>query len=174
MKLILIHGLPGVGKLTVGRQVAKLTRYRLFHIHGVADMIESVFDFGSDAFIELRDMTWMSVVRRSLDEDFPGLVATFPFEKSVKDGYFDDLVDDLESRGGEALFAELTCAHSELERRLVSPSRKRYRKLKSVRVLNQLMSDGVFRTPELPKASLVIDTTLLSPIETAQKIVSFL
>jgi shikimate kinase len=31
MKLIVLHGPPGVGKLTVGRELAGLTGYALFH-----------------------------------------------------------------------------------------------------------------------------------------------
>lgn len=48
MKLIFIYGLPGVGKLTVAKELTKLTGYRLFHVHLLADMLESVFGFDSE------------------------------------------------------------------------------------------------------------------------------
>ena len=54
MELFLIYGLPGVGKLAVAREVARLRpEYRLFHIHLLADMLESVFGFDGPGFIEL-------------------------------------------------------------------------------------------------------------------------
>ena len=48
MKLIFLHGLPGVGKLTVARQLAALTGFKLFHNHLTVDLVTSVFEFGSE------------------------------------------------------------------------------------------------------------------------------
>ncbi|MBD0327065.1 MAG: AAA family ATPase, partial [Pyrinomonadaceae bacterium] len=47
MKLIFLHGLPGVGKLTVARELAKLTGFKVFHNHLAVDLVESLFEFGS-------------------------------------------------------------------------------------------------------------------------------
>ena len=40
MKLIFLHGLPGVGKLTVAREFAKLTGFKVFHNHLAVDLAE--------------------------------------------------------------------------------------------------------------------------------------
>jgi shikimate kinase len=62
MKLIFLHGLPGVGKLTVGRELAKLTEFRVFHNHLAVDLVESIFEFGSQPFVELREAIWLALL----------------------------------------------------------------------------------------------------------------
>jgi hypothetical protein len=168
VKLVLIYGLPGVGKLTVARELAKITGYRLFHIHLLADMIESVFEFGSSQIIKLRDMLWPLMIRRAAEEGLPGLITTFVFETSRRERFLDEGLEAVTSRGGEVLFVELRCAQHELERRLVNPSRSQHRKIMSIEKLNELIAAGCFRAPELPGKPLVIDTTELSPTETAR------
>ena len=50
MELYLIYGLPGVGKLAVPRELMRLRPgHKLFHIHLLADMLESVFGFDGRA-----------------------------------------------------------------------------------------------------------------------------
>ena len=39
MKLVVLHGPPAVGKLTVARELARLTGWRLFHNHLVVDAL---------------------------------------------------------------------------------------------------------------------------------------
>lgn len=51
MELIFIYGPAVVGKLTIGRELAKLTGFRLFHNHLTVDAIMAVFDFGRESFI---------------------------------------------------------------------------------------------------------------------------
>ena len=55
MRLIFVYGMPASGKLTVARELAELTGYKLFHNHLVVDLLLSVFAFGSDGFVELRN-----------------------------------------------------------------------------------------------------------------------
>ena len=80
MKLIFLHGLPGVGKLTVARELGKLTGYKVFHNHLAVDLVESVFEFGSEPFVELREMLWLAVFTQSVKANLAGLIFTFAFE----------------------------------------------------------------------------------------------
>ncbi len=171
MKLIFIYGLPGVGKLTVAKELTKLTGYRLFHVHLLADMLESVFEFDSNGFNELFHAIWPMVIRRAVEENVAGLITTFVFTRPLKAEMIHDVVDAIESDGGEVVFVELRCDRSELERRLVSPSRKRFRKLTSVPVLNQLLDRGDLAIPDLPGAALIVDNTALDPAQAALRIV---
>jgi hypothetical protein len=75
MKLIVLHGPPGVGKLAVGQELQKLTGYRLFHNHLTVDMVASVFDFHSHAFRELRERFWLDVLGRAAEEGLPGVIS---------------------------------------------------------------------------------------------------
>jgi cytidylate kinase len=55
VELLFIYGPAAAGKLTIAREVAKLTNFRLFHNHLTVDAVMAVFDFGSESFIELRE-----------------------------------------------------------------------------------------------------------------------
>lgn len=39
MKLVFIYGMPAAGKLTVAKELAGLSGYKLFHNHQVVDLL---------------------------------------------------------------------------------------------------------------------------------------
>jgi len=167
-KLIFLHGLPGVGKLTVARALSKLTGYGVFHNHLTVDLVQAVFEFGSPAFIELRELIWTAVFRRAVDEHLPGLIFTFAFEPTVTGQFIGAVVDIMESRGGEVLFVELRCDQKTLEKRVKEPSRSEFGKLSSVETLRDLMENGDLDTTKLPRPQLVLDTSVTTPAEAAE------
>ena len=63
MKLVFLYGPPAVGKLTVGRELASRCGFPLFHNHLVVDALTPVFEFGSDAFVDLRERWWLDARR---------------------------------------------------------------------------------------------------------------
>jgi chloramphenicol 3-O-phosphotransferase len=172
MKLIFLHGLPGAGKLTVARALSKLTGYGVFHNHLTVDLVQAVFEFGSPAFIELRELIWTAVFRRAADENLPGLIFTFAFEPTVTARFIETVVEIMESRGGEVLFVELRCDQKTLEERVKEPSRGEFGKLSSVEKLRDLMENGDLDTLELPRPQLVLDTPVMTPAEAAELICS--
>lgn len=111
------------------------------------------------------------VIRRAAEEDIAGLITTFVFTRPMKAEMIHDVVDPIESRAGGVVFVELRCDRSELERRLVNPSRKQFRKLTSVPILNQLLDRGDLAIPDLPGAALIIDNTALDPAQAVRRIV---
>jgi len=172
MRLIFLYGFPGVGKLTVARELAKLTGFRVFHNHLTVDLVGSVFDFGSEPFVELREMVWLEVFKRSIAANLDGLIFTFAFDRTVRGDFVEKTRDVVESAGGEILFVELCCSTEELERRIEHPSRKRFGKLDSVESFRELKSSGAFVDPGLPKDRLTVDTTRLSASDSASLISS--
>ena len=83
MIFLFLHGPPAVGKLTIAREVAEQTGFRLFHNHLTVDLVLSVYDFGTPGFIALREQIWLAVIRRSLADRVPGMIFTFNPENSV-------------------------------------------------------------------------------------------
>ena len=172
MRLIFLYGLPGVGKLTVARELAKLTGFRVFHNHLTVDLVGSVFDFGSEPFVELREMIWLEVFKQSVAANLNGLIFTFAFDRTVRDDFVEKTRDVVESAGGEILFVELWCSTEELERRIEDPSREKFGKLASAVTFRELQSSGAFVDPGLPKNRLTVDTTRLSASDSASLISS--
>ena len=170
MKLIFLHGLPGVGKLTVARELETLTGFRVFHNHLTVDLVQSVFEFGSQPFVELREKVWLEVFSRAAQSKLAGLIFTFVFERTVRDSFIGSVRSIVESNGGEVLFVELKCAPEELEKRLTDPSRQAFGKLTSLKLFRQLSEAGAFVESGLPADRLVVNTTEVSAREAARLI----
>jgi hypothetical protein len=172
VKLIFLHGLPGVGKLTVARELAKLTDFKLFHNHLVVDLVESVFEFGSQPFVELREKIWLAVFAEAATANLTGLIFTFAYDRTVRSSFIEHTLDLIESSGSEIFFVELQCSTEELERRIEHPSRQRFGKLSEVERFRELKEGGAFVDPGIPTERLVLDTTELSASDAANLIVS--
>lgn len=169
MKLIFIHGAAAVGKLTVARELAALTGWRLFHNHLTVDLVSAVFDFGTVPFITLREQIWIAVFREAAHQKV-SLIFTFNPESTVRERFIQDTIDAVNSGGGQVSFVELTCAPAELEQRIESPSRGEFGKLRSLEQYRQLQQAGAFEFPALPDSGLSFDTTRKTPKETARLI----
>lgn len=168
MKLIFLHGAPAVGKLTVARELARLTGLRLFHNHLTVDLVSSLFPFGSEAFIVLREQIWLAAFAEAARNDV-SLIFTFNPERTVRERFVQDALDAVESAAGRVVFIELTCAEEELERRMEEPSRKEFGKLASVALYRSLNDAGAFDFAKLPNG-LSFDTTNQTPAATARAI----
>ncbi len=171
MRLIIIYGLPATGKLTVAAELAAMAGYKLFHNHLAVDLLLSVFDFGSPAFVELREQIWLSVFVQACRSQLPGLIFTFAPERTVRPSFIREVMSTVEREGGQVDFVELVCPLEELKRRIDSPSRRAYQKLSSVSFFEQLHADGAFDVPNMPEPRLSIDTTLRTPTQAAAEIV---
>jgi hypothetical protein len=170
MKLIFLYGLPATGKLTVARELASLTGYKLFHNHLAVDLLLSVFEFGSPPFVTLRERIWLSVLESACQSDLPGLTFTFAPEATVCPEFIPQAIATITRNGGTIDFVELTCPLPELKRRMDSPSRAQFQKLTSIPLFEQLHVNGVFNALHMPIPSISVDTSLHSPEEAAATI----
>jgi adenylylsulfate kinase-like enzyme len=174
MKLIFIYGLPGSGKLTIGRELSALTGYRLFHNHLIVDLLLEVFEFGSPEFVELREKMWLQVFKCASDVNYEGLIFTFAPEKTVRQEFIERTLSQMHAAGDEVVFVELQCTHQEIENRLARDERRAYKKLVSLQQFRELMGAGIFAEPRMPVPQLRIDTTQQAPGVSASMIASYL
>jgi hypothetical protein len=172
MDLLFLHGPAAVGKLTVARELAHMTGFRLFHNHLIVDALTAVFDFGTEPFIMLREQVWTDIFREAAQRNV-SLIFTFAPERTVGPFFIQHTIDAVESAGGRVLFVALTCPIDELERRMESASRAAFGKLQSVALFRELQQTGTFVYPQLPDSRLSIDTSRMSPHEAANKICDF-
>lgn len=168
MKLVFLHGAPAVGKLTVARELAMLTGLRLFHNHLTVDLVSSLFSFGTEPFVLLREEIWLAAFGEAARQQV-SLIFTFNPEGTVRERFIQDAITAVESAGGKIFFIELTCAEAELERRIGDTSRKEFGKLTSVEQYRSLKDAGAFQFPKLPQG-MSLDTTNQSPVDTARVI----
>jgi hypothetical protein len=163
MRLLFLYGLPATGKHTVAQHLAALTGYKLFHNHLAVDLLLSVFDFGTQPFVDLREQIWLSVFEQAAATNLPGLIFTFAPERTVRPTFIPAALDTLARHNATVDFIELTCPLPELKQRLDSPSRQRFQKLTSTALFDQLHADGVFDASHMPTPRLTLDTSLHTP-----------
>lgn len=172
MKLIFLHGAPAVGKLTVARELTNLTGFRLFHNHLTVDLVSSLFPFGSEGFVLLREEIWLAAFREAARQNL-SLIFTFNPERTVRTRFVQDAIDAVAASGGKVIFVELSCTEDELERRIENNSRREFGKLASVEQYRSLKDDGAFQFPKLPNG-FSVDTTRQDPVESARVINEYL
>lgn len=174
MRLVFIYGLPATGKLTVARELAGITGFKLFHNHLTVDLLDSVFEFGSKPFVELREEIWLSVFAQAAESKLPGLIFTFAPEATVRPDFVQRVVTTVSDAGGEVEFVELICPFEEIKRRIDSPSRHQFGKLVSAELLDELRTRGIFDAISMPKPKIRINTGAAAPAEAAAQIAAAL
>ena len=172
MDLVFIYGPPASGKLTVANELAERTGYKVFHNHLAADIASSVFEFGSPAFVRIREYTWMEVFREAALAD-RSLIFTFTPEITVRQSFLSQSTTFIQRLNSRVNWIELTCVESELFKRIANPDRQRWGKLRSVEEYQQLKAAGAFEFP-MPLCDLSIDSATTTPADAAGTIHEFL
>lgn len=173
MQIVFIYGPVAVGKLTVAREVEKLTGLPLFHNHLIVDAVGAVFPFGSEAFIRLRESFWIQTFVEAARSD-RSLVFTFAPEPTVDSGFPDRVRRAIAPFGGSVVFIALKVSRDEQERRLTNPSRLAFGKLMSLELLRDLRVGFDDSLAPMPAAHLSIETEDCSPADAATRIAAYL
>lgn len=116
MRLLLIIGPPAVGKMTVGREIAARSGFRLFHNHHTIEPLVEVFGYGTPPFTVLNTEFRRRVIEEAAGH---GLDLVFTFVWNLGDpadtAYVERLVAPYPEAGGEIVVVELA---ADLEIRL--------------------------------------------------------
>lgn len=170
MKLVVLYGAPGVGKLTVARELAAVTGYKVFHNHLTVDLVLSVFPFGTEQFERLSTMMRLAMFEEAAKANVLGVIFTLVYAAGVDDSFIQQIRDSVEPFGGEVNFVLLTCDSEVLRQRVAHESRAAFGKLRDPEVVEELFAGYHLATPVPHAPSLVIDNTDVSPSEVAARI----
>ena len=167
MRVVILYGPPGVGKLTVGTELAALTGYKLLHNHLSVDLVSAVFPRQSEPWIrllrEIRRTVLAEAARENVDLVCTGVGRGTPEFADAMRG----MLEPVYAGGGTVAFVRLTCARDELVRRVQSQSRRVRKKLTDpTRLLAEYDLDAVI--PLEPQITL--DTTDVPPRAAARRI----
>lgn len=178
--LVVIFGPSAVGKMTVGRRLAALTGYRLFHNHLTIEPVREVFDHGTPPFARLVLEFRRRVIEEAVAADLPGLIFTCVWDLDDPGDrvYVDTLTGPVHAAGGRVSFVELYADQATRLAREGSPERLEHKRSKrDVEFARQLLladdrrgrlnSHGDF---PYPGAHHVVDNTHLTPAEAATQI----
>ncbi len=169
MKLIFLWGGAASGKLTVGRELARLTGLPLFHNHLVVDALLERLPFGDPEFVRLREAMWMAGFETAASSG-QSLIFTFAPEPTVATGFPERVIKLIDGFGGDVKFARLVISPEEQERRIANDSRMQFRKLVSLDLLRDLRPSFLEAEAAMPPADIVIDSERDDPQESARRI----
>ncbi len=170
MKLVLIHGDPATGKYTVGRELAALTGWRLYHNHLVVDEVLRHHAFGTPGFVAERDRAWRSAFEEMAADGRQDIIFTFNPENTVPQDFIDWFFQDLPRRNVAIFSIGLSASEGTIEARLDTGQRRGFRKLTDVPLYRRLRAAGSFQLPVIPRSDLWIDTDQVSATEAARLI----
>ena len=169
MKLIIIHGPPAAGKLTVGTELSRTTGYKLFHNHLSIDFVKPVFEFGSPRFWHLVGRLRADVIAEAARQDI-SLIHTFCYEFGADDDHFRELIAAAEDNGGETHLVLLICDDAERKRRIGNESRVKIGKLTDPESVGRPGKTINLTTPLPGRETLIIDTTHVDPATAAERV----
>jgi len=86
LQVVFIFGPTASGKLTIAREVAHMTGFRLFPDHLAVDLIKGVFDPDMRPYIRIREWAWTEVLREAVHIN-RSLVFTFEPQASIRSSF---------------------------------------------------------------------------------------
>lgn len=171
MKLIVLYGPPGVGKLTVAKALAKKTGYKVLHNHLTIELLCSLFEWGSAPYLALIKKYRFDLLEMAVKYKVKGVITTYVYAAEVDDKEIKELVQRMKRRHVKVCFVQLLCTQHELEKRIKHESRKKFTKIRYVKDLRNLMKKYDTLAKVRVGNNLTIEITKLSPTKTVRRII---
>ncbi|OIO18271.1 MAG: hypothetical protein AUJ23_04105 [Candidatus Magasanikbacteria bacterium CG1_02_32_51] len=175
IKFIVIYGPPGVGKLTVSKELTKITKYSLFHNHLTFDAVAAFFVPGSEDFLNHLEKIRLYLIKVALKTETRGIIFTGVYRgKSTRskldERFFRKVRKLVERVNGNMYFVRLFCDQKILEERIKNEDRKQYKKVHRKKTLRNMQSKYDLAKNIPGVKSLSIDNSKITPKATAKKI----
>jgi adenylate kinase family enzyme len=171
VQLVFLYGPPGVGKYTIGVELAARTGFRLLHNHLTVNLVTAVFERRSDVWLRLLHRVRRDVVTEAAHHGVD-LIMTSVFDGTSETvDAWRTMLEPVEAEGGAVLFVQLTCERDELFRRVEQESRRALDKLVSRVGLMELLDRGDMFSPGPFGPHLRLDVTRIAPSDAATAII---
>jgi shikimate kinase len=177
--LVFIYGFVAVGKLTVAKELAKSTKYKLLHNHMMIDLIDDLFGRerpGTVQKSEARQWMHFGLAKRLISAGNSCIFThaywrSFVYKNGVTDLEFVKKIKKITTESG-GIFCPvyLFCSKKEMLRRVKDESRKSHKKLRSIKTMKELLKKKDCEVPAPLKNNFIIDTTKTSPKKAAKMI----
>jgi len=170
MELIIIYGPPASGKLTVAKELEKITGFNVLHNHLTGDISSAIYNFGSKRYKKfVRKLR--KIILKEASKSEAKIIFTFVYGKGIDDKFIKKLINISKKRKKNKIsFIWLRCSKNELEKRVISPERTHHGKLGTKKELRKDFQkyNSFSKIPFID--SIEINNTRLSPKKTAKKI----
>ncbi len=169
MNLIVLYGPPAVGKLTVGKELAKLTGYKLFHNHLAIDLAHEIYEWGDPAFFTLVHAIRTTVIESAAKSDTNIILTFFYTGAESEKSFFKRVEKIVETSGGNISFVQLTAPVEILRQRVTDTSRQKFGKLTDEKALQQTLAINKAATFNHSR-QVTLDASKMTPLEMAETI----
>jgi hypothetical protein len=170
MRLVFLYGPPGVGKLTVARELVALTGFKLLHNHLTVNLAASLFPYRSEPYTRLlrrvRRAAFAEAAREGVDVVCTGVYNGSSEQLAAIGTYLEPVYE----AGGTIGFVRMICERDTWLARVQDASRRADHKLTDPERAVALF-EGRDPFAALPlEPTLSLDTTHLPPPESAARI----
>ncbi len=169
MKLLLIHGAPATGKLTVAKALAARLNAPLVDNHAAIDMARMVFGFAKPGFWDMVHDLRVTTLHAAARAGVPRLITTAAYSHPGDMPLVEDYVAAIAPFGGVIEPVFLHCSEATLRTRVVTSERAARGKIASVQGLETYLARNDFAAMPLPNC-LTLSTETASAQQTAKVI----
>jgi hypothetical protein len=167
VRVVCLYGPPGVGKLTVGTELAARTGIRLLHNHLTINLVTALYPRETPAWARFLQQVRCAVFAEEAREGLDLITTGVYLGTAAQVAAITARLEPVWASGGAVDFVQLACARDELVRRVQDGSRRRHDKLTDPALLLARF-DPEATLPFEPQVRL--DTTRLPPAEAAARI----
>lgn len=170
----MIYGPSGIGKESVGRELAKRNGWHVFPQHLAFDVSCAVIGFGKNGFEKYQRKVCLDAFRTLFENKVDGVVFTFCYVHPLSNFFIEGLFKLLNELGIDGTFVRLSCEYEEHIRRVTNEKRKNTNKIQSKNYLDDYLQRFDF-TVDIPNVKTFnLDNTGMSIETSAAKVESFI
>lgn len=172
MNSIVLYGIPGVGKRTVGEKIAEKLGYTFLQNHTILDFVRSFFPDRKNypICLQVTRIVRESILIGLIEAQEKGAVNTVAGGSPGALERIASWVNAVEEHGGKVFLVELKADLEVIRKRIEEPDRAKWHKITKQHELDEFLQKNYFKG--IPgRQSLVIDNTHLSPEECANSII---
>lgn len=172
--VIIIYGEPATGKLTIAKELARKTGYKILDNHSTIDLILKFFELQEPPFGRLIQKIRMLILEELIQANksviwttgMPNIPSTRLFYKNLQQYVLD--------QGGIIKFCHIKCSKEEQAKRVVNKSRYNSQKIQDVEKLEKALGDVDFNPGDMLENSLSINNTFRSVESVTEEIIRFI
>jgi hypothetical protein len=171
VRVVYLYGPPGVGKLTVARELVARTGFRLLHNHLTVNLVSTLFPYGTADFTRLLRQFRLVMMEEAAHANIDLVVTNVNTGSADQRAFIRSLIEVVAAGGGTTAFVQLACQRDVWLTRIASESRQAESKPTDPDLIMRLFEnkDPFARLPFEPL--LTLDTTQLLPADAAAQIV---
>ncbi len=174
MKLVFLYGPPASGKLTIAKELSRITGYHVFHNHLVANLSSELFPLGTRAYSDLAQKLKLDVLDALIKNKVAGIIMTFTYGvetyKGEGDAKFVNKIKLILQRNKSQFYpVKLELSEQDLKRRISNPDRKKNKKLTNFQIYLAIRAKYDLNK-SIPGKSFIVNTGNLSAKQSAQLI----